>query len=61
MPTGVRFWLGEQGAEKASCGDDVVVGRFFFEIFQGVQRLGAFLHFIENDESFAGAGSFGRR
>ena len=48
----IGFWLGEQRAEQAAGGDDVVVVGFFFEIFEGVECFRTFLNFVEDDERF---------
>ena len=49
---GIGLWLREKGAKQTSgCNNMVLVG-FLFEVFEGVERLRAFLYLIKNDESF---------
>ena len=48
---GIGLWLREQGAKQTSGCNDMVLVRFLFEVFEGVERLRAFLYLIKNDES----------
>src|SRR5699024_8805082 len=48
---GIGLWLGQQGAKQASSRDNVVLVGFLLEVFEGIQRLRAFLSLIENDKS----------
>ena len=50
----VGLGLREQRAQQASSGNHMVVVCLFFEVFEGVERLRAFLDLIKNDEGLPG-------
>ena len=55
---GIGLWLGQQGAKQTSGCNDMVLVCFLFEVFEGVERLRAFLHLVKNDESLPGQNLF---
>ena len=50
--------LGQQCPKQASCRNDMVFIGFLFEVFERIQRLGAFLDLVENDQRFLGENLF---
>ena len=49
----IRLGLREQCPKQASSSDDMIVACFLFEIFERIQCLRAFLHFIKDNQRIA--------
>ena len=46
---GIRLRLSQQSSKQATCGYNMILTSFFFEVLEAIQSLRAFLYFVEND------------